>query len=90
MLKNSPTLSQPRHATQEVIELLYQARKQISAATQRDVDLGLNDDEVPFHAARYANDSAGQAMGSDERKVIAAELITQVRKSRSSRSRIWV
>jgi hypothetical protein len=33
-------------ATQEVIEELIKLAKQMSAATQRGVDLGLNDDEV--------------------------------------------
>ncbi len=53
----------------------------MSAATQRGVDLGLNDDEVAFYDALAANDSAVEAMGKDELKVIAAELVTQVRKS---------
>lgn len=53
----------------------------MSAATQRGVDLGLNDDEIAFYDALAANDSAVEAMGKDELKVIAAELVTQVRKS---------
>jgi type I restriction enzyme R subunit len=53
----------------------------MSAATQRRVDLGLNDDEVAFYDALAANNSAVEAMGKDELKVIAAELVTQVRKS---------
>lgn len=53
----------------------------MSAATQRGVDLGPNDDEVAFYDALAANDSAVEAMGQDELKVIAAELVTQVRKS---------
>ncbi len=35
-------------ATQEVIEQLIKLAKQMSAATQRGVDLGLNADEVAF------------------------------------------
>ena len=53
----------------------------MSAANQRGVDLGLNDDEVAFYDALAAKDSAVEAMGKDELKVIAAELVTQVRKS---------
>ncbi len=53
----------------------------MSAATQRGVDLGLHDDEVAFYDALAAKNSAVEAMGSDELKVIAAELVTQVRKS---------
>lgn len=68
-------------ATQEVIEELIKLAKEMSAATQRGVDLGLNDDEVAFYDALAANDSAVEAMGRDELKVIAAELVTQVRKS---------
>lgn len=47
----------------------------MSAAAQRGIDLGLTDDEIA------ANNSAVEAMGKDELKVIAAELVTQVRKS---------
>jgi type I restriction enzyme, R subunit len=68
-------------ATQEVIEELIKLAKEMSAATQRGVDLGLDDDEVAFYDALAANDSAVEAMGKDELKVIAAELVTQVRKS---------
>lgn len=68
-------------ATQEVIEELIKLAKEMSAANQRGVDLGLNDDEVAFYDALAANDSAIEAMGKDELKVIAAELVTQVRKS---------
>jgi len=68
-------------ATQEVIEELIKLAKEMSAASQRGIDLGLNDDEVAFYDALAANDSAVEAMGKDELKVIAAELVTQVRKS---------
>ena len=68
-------------AMQEVIEELIKLAREVSAATQRGVDLGLNDDEVAFYDALAANDSAVEAMGKDELKVIAAELVTQVRKS---------
>jgi type I restriction enzyme R subunit len=68
-------------ATQEVIEELIKLAKEMSAANQRGVDLGLNDDEVAFYDALAANNSAVEAMGRDELKVIAAELVTQVRKS---------
>ena len=68
-------------ATQEVIEELIRLAKEMSAATQRGVDLGLNDDEIAFYDALAVNESAVKAMGNDELKVIAAELVTQVRKS---------
>ena len=68
-------------ATQEVIDELIKLAKQMSAATQRGIDLGLNEDEVAFYDALAQNNSAVEAMGKDELKVIAAELVTQVRKS---------
>jgi hypothetical protein len=53
-------------ATQEVIEELIKLAKEMSAANQRGVDLGLNDDEVAFYDALAANDSAVEAMGNSE------------------------
>jgi type I restriction enzyme R subunit len=68
-------------ATQEVIEELIKLAKEMDAATKRGDDLGLTSDEVAFYDALAANDSAVKAMGDDKLKVIAAELIIQVRKS---------
>ena len=68
-------------ATQEVIEELIRLAKEMDAATKRGVDLGLNDDEVAFYDALAANESAVQAMGSQELRVIAAELVSKVRRS---------
>src|SRR5947199_9872549 len=68
-------------ATQEVIEELIKLAKQLKEADQRGINLGLNDDEVAFYDALAANDSAIEAMGKDELKVIATELVTRVRKS---------
>ena len=41
----------------------------------------MNDDEIVFYDALAQNESAVLAMGNDELKVIAAELVTNVRKS---------
>lgn len=68
-------------ATQEIIEELIVLAKQMSEAKKRGENLGLNEDEVAFYDALAANESAVRAMGNDELKVIAAELVTQVRKS---------
>ncbi len=68
-------------STMEVIEELIRLAKELDAATKRGADLGLTDDEVAFYDALAANESAVKAMGDDKLKVIAAELITQVRKS---------
>jgi len=68
-------------STMEVIEELIKLAKEMDAATKRGEDLGLTEDEVAFYDALAANESAVQAMGDDKLKVIAAELITQVKKS---------
>jgi type I restriction enzyme R subunit len=68
-------------STMEVIEELIRLAKEMDAATKRGDDLGLTDDEIAFYDALAANGSAVEAMGDDKLKVIAAELITQVRKS---------
>ncbi len=68
-------------STMEVIEELIALAKELDAATKRGESLGLTDDEVAFYDALAANESAVKAMGDDKLKLIAAELITQVRKS---------
>ena len=68
-------------STMEVIEELIRLAKELDAATKRGEDLGLTDDEVAFYDALAVNESAIKAMGDDKLKVIAAELITQVKKS---------
>ena len=68
-------------STMQVIEELIKLAKDLDAATKRGEDLGLTDDEVAFYDALASNDSAVQAMGDDKLKLIAAELITQVKKS---------
>ncbi len=68
-------------ATQDVIEELIKLAKEMDAATKRGENLGLTDDEVAFYDALAANRSAVEAMGDATLKVIAAALITQVRKS---------
>ncbi|MDP1863355.1 MAG: type I restriction endonuclease subunit R [Thiobacillus sp.] len=68
-------------STMQVIEELIQLAKELDAATKRGEALGLTDDEVAFYDALAANQNAVIAMGDDKLKVIAAELITQVKKS---------
>ena len=82
MLKSSLNAYHNRAiATQEVIEELITLARQMSEASRRGEELGLNEDEVAFYDALAANESAVKAMGNAELKVIAAELVTQVRKS---------
>jgi type I restriction enzyme R subunit len=68
-------------ATQEVIEELIKLAKELDAATKAGQEMGLTDDEKAFYDALAANNSALTAMGDDKLKVIAAELISQVKKS---------
>jgi len=68
-------------STMEVLEELIRLAKEMEAATRRGVDLGLTDDEVAFYDALATNDSAVQAMGDAKLRLIASELITQVKKS---------
>jgi type I restriction enzyme R subunit len=68
-------------ATHEVIEELIKLAKELEAAGARGEELGLNDDEIAFYDALAANESAVRAMGNAELRVIAAELVTAVRKS---------
>ena len=68
-------------STMQVIEELIKLAKDLDAATKRGEDMGLTDDEIAFYDALAANDSAVTAMGDDKLKLIAAELITQVKKS---------
>ena len=68
-------------ATQEVIEELIKLAKQLKEANQCGIDLALNDEEVAFYDALAANNSSVEVMGKDNLKIIATELVTQVRKS---------
>ncbi|HTD28192.1 MAG TPA: type I restriction endonuclease subunit R [Xanthomonadaceae bacterium] len=68
-------------STMQVIEELIKLAKDLDAATKRGEQLGLTDDEIAFYDALAANESAVQAMGDDKLRLIAAELITQVKKS---------
>jgi type I restriction enzyme R subunit len=68
-------------STMQVIEELIKLARDLDAATKAGKEMGLTDDEKAFYDALAANDSAVTAMGDDKLKLIAAELITQVKKS---------
>jgi len=68
-------------ATHEIIDELIRLAKEMREATKRGKDLGLNDDELAFYDALAQNESAVQVMGVTELKVIATELVTNVRQS---------
>lgn len=68
-------------ATQEIVEELIKLANEMAEARKRSEQLGLTDDEIAFYDALATNESAIVAMGDDKLKVIAAELISSVRKS---------
>ena len=68
-------------ATQEVIEELIKIAHAIEAAKKRGETLKLSEDELAFYDALANNESAVRAMGNQELRVIAAELVTKVRAS---------
>jgi type I restriction enzyme R subunit len=68
-------------STMQVIEELIKLAKDLDAATKAGREMGLTDDEKAFYDALAANESAVAVMGDDKLKVIASELITQVKKS---------
>jgi type I restriction enzyme R subunit len=68
-------------ATQEVIEELITLAKEMDAAAKRGESLNMSDEELAFYDALAANESAVRAMGNKELRVIAAELVTQVRRN---------
>jgi type I restriction enzyme R subunit len=68
-------------STMQVIEELIALAKELDASAKRGDALGLTRDELAFYDALAANESARQAMSDDKLKVIAAELIRQVKSS---------
>ena len=67
--------------TQEMNDELIKLAKEMEPARRRGEGLGLTVDEIAFYYALAANESALDAMGDAQLRVIAVELITQVRKS---------
>ncbi len=68
-------------STVEFIEELIKMAKDLSAADKRGEALKLSPEEIAFYDALAANDSAKQVMGDDKLRVIATELVMQVRKN---------
>lgn len=68
-------------ATYEVIEELIRLAQEMREAVQRGEELGLSDDELAFYDALAQNATAIEVMGVNELKVIATELVMNVRKS---------
>ena len=67
--------------TAEVLAELITLAKDIRAARQRGEESGLTDEEIAFYDALAENDSAVQAMGDDQLRVIAHELLVSLREN---------
>ncbi|GHT98504.1 hypothetical protein FACS1894154_03910 [Betaproteobacteria bacterium] len=65
--------------TAEVLAELIALAKDIRAARQRGEESGLSDEEIAFYDALAENDSAVQAMGDDKLKLIAHELLVNLK-----------
>lgn len=68
-------------STVEVLQELIELAKEIRAARQRGEEGGLSPEEVAFYDALAENESAVEVMGNDLLKVIAHELLTQLKGS---------
>lgn len=68
-------------STIEMIEELIAMAKDIQSALSRGQELGLSAEEEAFYDALASTDSAIEAMGSEQLRVIAHELVEQMRKS---------
>ncbi|MGH7995016.1 MAG: type I restriction endonuclease subunit R [Opitutaceae bacterium] len=67
-----------------VLEELIKLAKDMREADQRGEELGLSDEERAFYEALAENESAVQAMGVPELRVIATELVTSIRNNVST------
>ncbi|QSR17357.1 type I restriction endonuclease subunit R [Novosphingobium sp. KA1] len=63
----------------EMIQELIELAKEMKAARTRGEDMGLSPEEVAFYMALAENDSAVEAMGDEKLRVIAHELLEQLR-----------
>lgn len=68
-------------STVEMIQELITLAKEMQAASARGEELGLTPEEIAFYDALAGNDSAVEAMGSEQLRVIAHELVEQMRGS---------
>ena len=67
--------------TAEVIQELIRLAKDIRAARQRGEEEGLSPAEIAFYDALAENESAIEVMGDDKLKVIAHELLSNLKKN---------
>lgn len=65
-------------STVEMIQELIALAKEMQAASARGEELGLTPEEIAFYDALASNESAVEAMGSEQLRVIAHELVEQM------------
>jgi len=68
-------------STVEMIQTLIDLAKDVKASAARGEAEGLSTEELAFYDALAQNNSAIEAMGNDELRLIAHELLNQVRKN---------
>jgi type I restriction enzyme R subunit len=66
-------------STTEIIQELIELAKEIKAADQRGVKLGMTEEELAFYDALEVNDSAVQVLGDETLRVIAREITEKVK-----------
>jgi len=65
--------------TAEVLQELINLAKDIREARERGIESGLSEDEIAFYDALAENSSAIEVMGNDQLKVIAHELLVDLK-----------
>jgi type I restriction enzyme, R subunit len=68
-------------STVEMIQELIALAREMQAASARGEELGLTSEEIAFYDALAGNESAVEAMGSEQLRIIAHELVEQMRGS---------
>ncbi|MGV2074141.1 MULTISPECIES: type I restriction endonuclease subunit R [Rhizobium/Agrobacterium group] len=68
-------------STVEMIQELIALAKEMQAATARGDELGLSPEEIAFYDALAGNETAVEVMGSEQLRVIAHELVENMRGS---------
>jgi type I restriction enzyme R subunit len=66
-------------STAEIIQELIELAREIKAADQRGVKLGMSEDELAFYDALEVNDSAVKVLGDEQLKLIAREITEKVK-----------
>ena len=65
----------------EMIQELINLAKEVQASSSRGEDLNMSQEELAFYDALSDNNSAIEVMGNDELKIIAQELVDQLKKN---------